>query len=344
VQMLQCFVKPVGAAFTLPRQGGLQRYVWPWDAAEFLAACDLLGYGDYVAKSIDFYFEHCVRPSGEAGPFKNRWAADTACVLRSFSLHCLETGDADFWRKHRDRAEASFRWIRARRCADGLFPAMKSTDSTAKAMRHWGMTDLQNIFGLDCYVRAAERFSDPILSEARAERADYRAAVTRVLDRWREVSRGLDTLFLPIASDAENEMSLRRANFSYTHCCYFAKSGLLSGDECRRLWKWCLDYGYANENGLCLRQSSKWASFYRHVWYTTAQEFAWFEAWKREGREDLADKVMKASLRFAVTDEGYVAERYHDANPWYYPWSPNASGAGRIVQMLYWNRPAMGNR
>lgn len=32
--------------------------------------------------------------------------------------------------------------------------------------------------------------------------------------------------------------------------------------------------------------------------------------------------------------EGLVGERYHDANPWYFPWNPNASGAGRMLQML----------
>jgi hypothetical protein len=40
---------------------------------------------------------------------------------------------------------------------------------------------------------------------------------------------------------------------------------------------------------------------------------------------------------FAVTvydGSQNVAERYHDANPWYYPWSPNASGMGRILQMI----------
>ena len=35
-----------------------------------------------------------------------------------------------------------------------------------------------------------------------------------------------------------------------------------------------------------------------------------------------------------MTDEYQVGERFHDASPWYFPWSPNASGAGRILQML----------
>ena len=48
----------------------------------------------------------------------------------------------------------------------------------------------------------------------------------------------------------------------------------------------------------------------------------------------MAEKALEACMLTAVTDEYYVGEHYHDANPWYYPWSPNASGMGRILQMI----------
>ena len=34
------------------------------------------------------------------------------------------------------------------------------------------------------------------------------------------------------------------------------------------------------------------------------------------------------------TDEGYVGERIHEKIPWFFPWIPNASGSGRILNML----------
>ena len=58
------------------------------------------------------------------------------------------------------------------------------------------------------------------------------------------------------------------------------------------------------------------------------------DGWRREGRDDLAAQALDACLKYALTDELYVGERYNDANPWYYPWSPNASGSGRIIMML----------
>ena len=57
-------------------------------------------------------------------------------------------------------------------------------------------------------------------------------------------------------------------------------------------------------------------------------------AWRRVGRNDLAEQARDVCLKYALTDELYVGERYHDANVWFYPWSPNASGAGRIIMML----------
>ena len=101
-----------------------------------------------------------------------------------------------------------------------------------------------------------------------------------------------------------------------------------------RLRTWLLRRGYANENGLYANQLSRDLDRRNHIWYTTWTELQWFRAWRRVGRDDLAEQTRNACLKYALTDELYVGERYHDANPWYYPWSPNASGSGRLVIML----------
>jgi hypothetical protein len=72
----------------------------------------------------------------------------------------------------------------------------------------------------------------------------------------------------------------------------------------------------------------------KHVWYTTSSEQHWYNCFKRIGRHDLAELVWNAVLKYSVTEEYYVGERYRDDNPWYFPWSPNASGSGRIILMM----------
>lgn len=333
VQMLQCLSLPTDGDFVLPRQGGLQRYVWPGDADCFLEGLDAIGYGGYVAKAIDFYYSHCQRDNGEAGPFKNNWAGDTASVLKSFARHCTATGDADCWRRWRDAAFKGFGWIQSKRAeGGGLFPSMKATDHPA-VLRAWGSNDLK---GLEAYVefaKAASMFGDVRASEVAAAEADYRAALSRAMDVCRAKAAGKDEFEVPITADGNDDPFLEAFMF-YLHPGRFAESGLLTADEMLRLRTWLLRRGYANVNGLYANQVSRDMSRRDHIWYTTWSELQWFRAWRRIGRADLAAQTLDACLKYALTDELYVGERYHDANPWYYPWSPNASGSGRIVMML----------
>ena len=334
VQMLQCLSMPTEGDFVLPRQGGLQRYVWPGDADCFLEALDAIGYGEYVAKCIDFYYAHCQRANGEAGPFRNNWAGDTASVLKSFARHCTVTGDAECWRRWRDAAFKAFEWIESkRREGGGLFPSMKATDHPA-VLRAWGSNDLKGLEAYVAFLVAAEKFGDSRTTEVKSAEASYRAALIKVMDVQRKKYAGMDEFEVPITADGCDDPFLEEFMF-YLHPGRFAENGLLTTDEMMRLRTWLMRRGYANENGLYANnQLSRNPERRNHIWYTTWTELQWFRAWQRVGRNDLAEKTLDACLKYALTDELYVGERYHDANPWYYPWSPNASGSGRITMML----------
>lgn len=333
VQMLQCLSLPTEGDFTLPRQGGLQRYVWPGDEVSAAEALDAIGFGEYVARIVDFYFTRCQRANGEMGPFRNRWAADTASVLVTFARHCVRTGDETLWRRWRDAALRAFGWIEGKRAeGDGLFPPMKATDHRA-VFRAWGATDLPSLQACETLAKAAATFGDPCADRISAAARSYRETINKALDGWRAKSAGKDELFIPLAVDG-NDDPLSEAFVSRMQTSCFVAMGFLSPDEMHRLWTWLVRHGYANANGLCSNNLSRDPACRHHVWYTTWGERNWFLGWKRAGRDDLAARAVDVCLRYALTDELYVGERYHDANVWFYPWSPNASGAGRIVMML----------
>ena len=344
VQMLQCLSMPTEGDFVLPRQGGLQRYVWPGDADCFLEALDAIGYGAYVAKCIDFYYSHCQRANGEAGPFRNNWAGDTASVLRSFARHCAVTGDAECWRRWREAAFKAFGWIEAKRHeGDGLFPSMKATDHPA-VLRAWGSNDLKGLEAYVAFLSATEKFGDSRMTEVKSAEASYRAALTKAMDAQRRKYAGKDEFEVPITADGYDDPFLEMFMF-YLHPGRFAENGLLTPDEMMRLRTWLMRRGYANANGLYANNPlSRNPERRNHIWYTTWTELHWFRAWQRVGRSDLAEKTLDACLKYALTDELYVGERYHDANPWYYPWSPNASGSGRITMMLLERKGSGKNR
>lgn len=341
VQLLQCLARPTEGDFILPRQGGLQRYVWPGETIHVVEALDRLGYRDYARQSVDFLMRFA-KADGQIGPFANGWASETAYSLEALASHCLLTGDADCWRRHAAAALGGFRWIRAKRAetatggegiVSGLFPPLKSTDSK-KCFQHWGMTDLANEHALGVLVAAAERFGEKDVDEIRAEWKDYRAAIGRTLDRWRAASAGKDTFFIPLAPDGRNEKSYRDAHFFYLHPAAFVEGGYLSADEMHRLRRWLLREGIANENGLYMRHTSPHPELRNHVWYTTWSEYQWSVAWRRVGRADLAKQALDVCLNLSVTDENYVGERIHDQTPWFFPWSPNASGSARLLKMI----------
>ena len=333
VQMLQCLSLPTEGDFTLPRQGGLQRFVWPGDEVCAAEALDAIGFAAYVARVVDFYFTRCQRASGEMGPFRNAWAADTAMVLQTFARHCARTGDAALWRRWCDAAFRAFRWIEGKRAeGGGLFPPMRSSDHKA-VFRAWGTTDVSGLMAYEMFAEAAAAFGDPRADEISAAARNYRETITRTLDGWRAKSAGKDELFIPLSVDG-NDDPLTEAFMSRLQTGGFVKGGFLTADEMRRLWVWLVRRGYAHANGLCSNHLSRDPACRHHIWYTTWGERNWFLGWKRVGRDDLAARSADVCLRYALTDELYVGERYHDANVWFYPWSPNASGAGRIIMML----------
>ena len=136
IQLLQCFTKPVGEAFVLCRQGGLQRRVWPFEALYVLEALGKLGdFGDYIEPVIDGYFSLMQAENGEIVPLGIHWAMATANVLYSFSDYAMIAG-RDYFAKYREKAVRAFEYIRATRASTkeepgvqvGLYPPLRSCD------------------------------------------------------------------------------------------------------------------------------------------------------------------------------------------------------------------------
>lgn len=342
VQILQCYARATDGDIILPRQGGLQRWVWPWEQSFAAQALTQLGYVEYVEKACDFYFGEYAQAEGNVGPFGMGWVNDTANVLGIFSRYCADTGNVAYWRKHRLAAEKAFRWIRSQRAKSanskvdmpGLFPSGRSTDNPT-VFQAWGMTDVLNLLTVELYARAARMFGEAVSEEAEKEAAEYRGVIAGILERWRRDSADKPGFSIPYRPDGADQETLRKSGFFYMHPSMFAYAGFLDENDLSRVRAYMLQEGLANERGLYFHHPSiDFADLGDHIWYTTAAEYGWFVAWKRVGRNDLAGQALDACLKYAVTDEYQVGERYHDENPWYYPWSPNASGAGRILLML----------
>jgi len=111
--------------------------------------------------------------------------------------------------------------------------------------------------------------------------------------------------------------------------------GLLDANDVRRIWQEAVASGTASPNGLTGNLPPYEDLSSSHYWYTTCADNLWHQVLKAVGDERQAEVIRAATFRYSMTEEYYVGERYKDDDPWFLPWSPNCSGSGRIVQMLF---------
>ena len=79
---------------------------------------------------------------------------------------------------------------------------------------------------------------------------------------------------------------------------------------------------YLDENGRCL------------IWYISAHEYSWFKYFMRRDMKDRAKEIIDDCIRFGMTKDYYMLERYNERDPYFGPWMPNASANGRLLNML----------
>ena len=345
VQMLQCFCHPIGSDLAIPRQGGLQRYVWPWDCRDMLTALGMIGdFGEYVEGALDLYFREYAMDDGRIGPFRNDWVCNTGECLHSLARYCLDTDNRTVWKRHRDAAMRGFEWMRRTRAESskdgrsmpGLFPISWATDNPTP-IQLWCFTDIENLNALTAFSEVARRFGDPRADEVSAERDDLLRTIAGVYSKFSRAAAGKGELRIPLTPDGDDETFLKSGYFNLNQG-HVLQAGLANGfvtsEDVIKVYNWCLRSGKASPKGLCANHPPRTDLGSPHYWYTTSSEIAWQDCFLRIGRKDLSDLVFDAVMKYSITAEYYVGERCRDDTPWYFPWSPNASGSGRIVQML----------
>jgi hypothetical protein len=71
-----------------------------------------------------------------------------------------------------------------------------------------------------------------------------------------------------------------------------------------------------------------------HEWYVVTSDVYWFHAWLACGETEKARLVFYTMLKFAMSAEFYMLERFADNDPTFTPWQPNASANGRMLLMM----------
>ena len=338
IQLLQCFCAPADTDLLMCRQGGLQRRIWPFEAMYVLEGLDRLGsFDDYIEPVIDLYFNVMQVETGEIVPLGIYWAMATAVCLYSFGDHALRKGKA-FYEAYRERAMAAFDYIKDTRVREsddpavvvGLFPPKRSCDAV-HVLQAWTMTDTHNLIGLKKLAAAAKQFADPRAQEIEAEYLDYLKAVQYCFDRAKELSGTgplLTTNYVPGVGGDETL-------YPFRPFMGIVSSVLeLNQEDVNRILE-VLKADNSLHEGLYDRMPNH----YRRKdpdgvvreWYTTLEEYYWFDTFARLGDKARCQQIIDSTCFYSMTKEYHMVERYHCENPWFAPWSPNASANGRLL-------------
>ncbi len=338
VQTLQCFCHPVDRDWLLPRQGGLQRLIWPWESVAVLEALGRIGdFADYIEPVFDLYFTVLQAPDGEVRPVGENWANITGSVLYSFARYTQDCS-ARFYHKYRDHAMAAFDWVRRTRaatpegggCFAGLFPPMRSCD-WGEVFQAWLSTDSVNLLGVTSFADAAERFGDPRAAEVRCEAEDYRAVMRRLVQPYLQQADATGVLRIPLCPDG-NDKALIDGFFPRLNYGRLLELDVVPPQYADALLRFLKEEKLYREG---LYGYMPYRNGNMHIWYVCGySEYTWFVSWLKLGRRDAAKEIIDAFLRYSISEEYYVMERYADNDPYYVPWSPNASGNGRLINML----------
>ena len=363
LQCLQMFCHPVGKDYVLPRQGGLQRVIWPNEAVEFLIALDRLGdFRSYTETAYDlFFFTLQIKEGPDAGAVQllsgNHWGSITGASCWGCARHLLFADSPEAFDKFKEPLYLAFRWMEGQRTQTldghcrgvGIFPPMKSSDWPGE-FQSWTFTDAFNLLGYRWLADAFEHFNDPRAAEIRDGYRSYMAAMKQILEELVPQSIVGDEIRLTF--DLGVEMTdPPYGSYTTDGPGMLIRAGVIEpGSRVADL----IEQYYRNrgmmKNGLTGmmndglifqgHNADPWAG---HTWYTSLSDMYWFYNWLESGQREKAWETLSAQMKYGMSPQYYLLERYADNDPYWTPWMPNASANGRFLMMTtdYFNDEAL---
>lgn len=341
VQLLQMFAVTIPEDLHIIRQGAMQRAVWPTEALSVVEGlCRVGDFGDYIEPVFETYFHTMQLESGEIGPLGIPWGSMTAAVLYSFAQYCNTTKNKAFFETYRAKVYAAFRYIKDLRrsvedseeIAGGLFPPLRGIDWPHQ-FQCWTSTDVFNLLGLDALATTFQVYCDPAADEIRQEHTEYLADMKRHFKKYYDAQAGKDTLYPPLMPKGDDTF-LVEDFYPLLYQGRFVFCGIVDNEkDMLRVYNYMIEAGITKEN-LGLYGHMPYRDGNNNIWYLSFPDIYWFEIWMQYGYREKAKQIIDAQLRYAMSEEYYFAERIDATDPYYVPWSPNASATGRMLIML----------
>ncbi len=345
-QGLQMFNFPKDCDYVIMRQGSIQRRMWPTENRSMTQALALIGnFEEYHDAILNTYFNVLQDETGKIVNFGIHWASITGACIYGFAYSAVK--HKKLYEKYADGAYKAFLWIKEqvnstyndKLQTPGLFPADDDSDYPAVA-QSWARTDVFNLVGIEKFAEVLEKYGDNRLNEVCDFAKKYRKTITDIFERFAKQAENEKYLVLPEdpKNDPELEKHLRKAHphhgqFSPFILLYNGIAGYGTKDA-EKIIAYFRDELKDHKNGLVLPFNEVNITSKGTQWYLNWLEYKLYFYYRRSGKPKIAKEFLQAQIKYAMTDEFYMAERYDDHDAYFTPWCPNCSAAGRTILML----------
>lgn len=348
-----------GVAYLRPGQGGFNNFstVYGWESSNYLPVMERQGFHAEVGRVLDYFLTTQQGPNGPEGDISTaegcfrphiHWMCETGAILGIFAAHTLTSGDYHRLRKDSAALLKAARWIQGQRARTkdvlsdgtksihyGLMPAGRASDWPDYAYSLF--TDAYTWYGLDKLARAFEQAGLADAVWLRAESDDYRRCIQAAMRRLL-ASPQPDTSSEPRQREEKpvlmSQIPLLETGLVPSACDLVSRieaalraSGGMSDLFAQRMPQM--------EDDQLLRLQEKSAGGEIDLYYVNLAEKVWHRVWLERGERLKALRYFYMTLAYSTSRDLHLAsERFSPQLVWLLPWQPNASGNGRILEMM----------
>ena len=219
----------------------------------------------------------------------------------------------------------------------GLMPPGICTDHHISKAQQWTFADAGMICDYADFAGMLKAKKSKYAERVEKAYLDYLSVIKSIFNKYAEEQRDSEFLYLPRDSKniPEIEAELNKDAFGYM-CPYtlLASGGAGYGTPDAEKLIYTYSRGGQSKNGLvvpCYRSTTGTG----RTWYTTSSELNLLKYYNKSGNKKEQKKLIDALLKYNVTTEYLQPERIDDHDAYVAPWMPNASGNGRLLQMLF---------
>ncbi len=344
-------------SYLKPGQGGYNSFstVYGWESSNYLPMMDRQGFHDEVVRVLDYFLTTQQGHNGPEGDISTaegcfrphiHWMCETGAILGIFAEHAFLSGDFERLRKDSGALLKAARWIQGQRARTrdllpdgsksihfGLMPPGRATDWPD--FEYSLFTDAFTWRGLDKLAQAFETANFPEAEWLRREADDYRQCIQESMKKVLKDHRQKD-----VGDKYQVEANVFSQNGLLDVGLIDAWNDLAKDIEAELRRSGAMNDLFANrmrqmEDAELLKLQEKSAGGEIDLYYVNVSEKIWHRVWLERGERVKALRYFYMTLAYSTSrDVHLVSERYCPQLIWLLPWQPNASGNGRVLQII----------